>query len=866
MITYDFSTPMMKQYESIKQEYNDCLLFYRLGDFYEMFLEDAQIAAQVLDITLTSRTRGKDGRIPMAGVPYHAVDSYLHKLVKAGYKVAICEQISEPDKKGIVERDVVRIVTPGTVLDEKALEGKQHNYIACLDILHNSVAVAWADISTGRFQTVQKEQISPLEFVKQLFATIRPSECIVSEQLYHSPAVLTALTQESPLNVTWVQEWNTYSLHAEAALKDHLSIQQLETVGLQQKPLAVRTAAVLLGYLKQTQKQAVRHITTIEYLHDETYVQLDRSSIVNLELFSSLRDNNRQASVLGTIDNTQTAMGGRLLREWLATPLRSKEHIEQRQDAVSFFVEFYPAAIKISTYLKKIIDVERILSRVSLGLGNGRDLVTIASSLTAILEIKEILRQCTLPIVLETYTNSLSDTITTIVDTITQTLVDLPPQTIREGGMIREGLHDEHTKLLRIVRGGKEWIADLEKAERERTGIQSLKVRYNKIFGFYIEVSNANTHLVPESYQRKQTLVNGERYTTEELKEYEVKILTAEEELNTLELSLFQTLVQQVLSHIIVLQQACKTIAAIDCLLGFAITAREQRYTKPTLNTEGTCTITDGRHPVVEALLSNKQFVPNSLRLDRTQKLLIITGPNMAGKSVFIRQIAIIVLLAHIGSFVPAASADIPLIDRLFVRSGASDAITAGLSTFMVEMVETAYILRHATEHSLIIMDEIGRGTSTYDGISIASAIAEYLVTQENPPNTLFATHYHELQELETRYPDAIKNYHMAVIQEQDTPVFLYTLKPGGASASFGIAVGKLAGLPAGVISRAETLLEQLEQHHLYNKQRRNRKTQTPTPMPHPIEQKIKSLAINNLTPLEALQILAQLQQDAVST
>jgi DNA mismatch repair protein MutS len=553
-------------------------------------------------------------------------------------------------------------------------------------------------------------------------------------------------------------------------------------------------------------------------------------------------------------------MGGRLLREWISKPLRSKDEIQQRYEVVRFFIETHPLRTGLSAILKTIIDVERILSRLSLGLGNARDVVAIAQTIRSMLEIKQRCSEATIPRLVQQYLNSITEDLEMVHETIVSTFVDTPPLSIREGGMIRDGVHSELTALREIVHGGKHWVSRLEQTEKEKTGIHSLKVRYNKVFGFYIEVSHANTHLIPEHYQRKQTLVNGERYTTPELKEYEIKILTAEEGLQTLEYQLFQETLKKILTYTKQIQQACSAVAAIDCLLSFSRTAIEERYIEPILQTNGECCIKNGRHPVVEKLLRDTQFVPNNVTLTKTQQLLIITGPNMAGKSVFIRQIAIIVLLAHIGSFVPASEAHISLIDRLFVRSGASDAITSGLSTFMVEMVETAYILGNATDNSLVIMDEIGRGTSTYDGISIAWAVAEYLVSGPEKPKTLFATHYHELQELEQRHPAKIKNYHMAVIEENRIPVFLHTLTQGGASASFGIAVGKLAGLPDIVIEQAETILQTLETHNVYTNHP-SQKTSQKAPTLHPVIQQIQELSINDLTPLQALQTLAHLKQ-----
>ncbi len=853
-----FTTPMMKQYEVIKKDYQDCLLFYRMGDFYELFLEDAHIGSKVLDITLTSRAKGKDGRIPMAGVPFHAVDPYLNKLVKAGYKVAICEQISEPNKKGIIEREVVRVVTPGTILDEKALNSKEHNFIASLVIEKESIAIAACDISTGYFIVLERNSKYLEQTIKDEFGSLQPAECILHEHDYLNTTLLKILKQERSLNITHFKEWDTYTEQAEKMLLNHFHVSSLLSFGIKKQAITTIAAAALLGYLMETQKDQINHITSIQTVEKNDHLQMDKSTVQNLELFSTLQEHDTTASLIGVMDKTNTAMGARLLRTWMKKPLVSKELIIKRYDAVDHLLSHKESAKHIDTLLNDITDIERLLSRLTVGLGNARDIVNIAHSLQRIHEVKTYIEaHCDNKLLLK-HAKDIDQSIIDLVNLAVQTLVNEPPITVREGGMIRPGVNDSLDELRRHIGGGKEWIAKLEITERERTSISSLKVRYNKVFGFYIEISKANMHLVPDNYIRKQTLVNGERFITPELKEYEELILTAQEKIYTLEYQLFSSLLSTILDKTAMIQKACTAIATIDCLISFATIAKMYRYTRPTIQERGTIHIKEGRHPVVERLLNDTQFVPNSVLLDPLhQQLLIITGPNMAGKSVFIRQVALLVLMAQMGSFIPAAESTISITDRLFVRSGASDVITQGLSTFMVEMLETAYILHHATPNSLIVMDEIGRGTSTYDGISIAWAIAEYIITHsQTQSKTLFATHYHELQQLEKAYPTKIKNYHMSVIQEDNKPVFLHTLQPGGASASFGIAVAQLAGLPSEVILNAERLLTSLEKKHATSQNH-----STDTDLSPVIEEKLKSVDLSNTTPMQALRILEELQK-----
>ncbi len=865
----EFSTPMMRQYRKIKEQYKDCLLFYRMGDFYELFNEDAYIGAQILNITLTGKSGGKDGRIPMAGVPYHAVDSYIAKLVKSGYKVAICEQLSPPNKRGLVERDVVRVVTPGTIIDEQALDKKENNYIVSIKITDNIFAIAAADLSTGFFATTQKEYGSLEKTLIEELSYLHPSECILSDSLYNDPNILKIIKNVKGINIFPYTKFESFTTDAKSYLQQHFGIKTLEGFGIGEKPLAIEVAAALLGYLKETQKGDISHIRRIATLDKEDGLILDRSTMINLELFSTIREHDTKGSLLSIIDQTITAMGGRLLKQWMKKPLIDKKAIEERLDAVEKFCSQSEIRDQLREKLKHIPDIERLLSRLSVNIGNARDLVNLKHALKAILHTK-ILIQSLNSILIKKQLLSIADELEKIISYIDQIIVEEPPISTKEGKMIRSGVNKDLDNLRSRIQRSKQWIADLEKKERERTGIGSLKVRFNKVFGFYIEISKANLHLVPDNYMRKQTLVNAERFITTELKDHEEIILTAEEEINNLEYKIFSEVLQFVLKNTEHIQKAAESIAVLDCLSSFSHLAEKEHYIKPKILYSGEIRIKEGRHPVVEKLVESP-FVPNDVTLDNVnQSLLLITGPNMAGKSVFIRQIALIVFMAQIGCFVPAKSAHISIVDRIFVRSGASDMISSGLSTFMVEMVETAHILNNATSNSLIIMDEIGRGTSTYDGISIAWAVAEYLVTHIKPsPKVLFATHYHELQALEQYYPNQIKNFHMAVTEDKGQPVFLHTILPGAASHSFGVAVAKLAGVPDIVITKAYEILQTLEFREVTEKGKQyfSEKTEQSTSdiadktiIDHIFYKELENLDLATMTPLEALNKLAEIK------
>lgn len=775
-----FSTPMMKQYLGLKKSNPDSLLFFRLGDFYEMFLDDAKVASDVLGITLTRRSRGKDGNIPMAGVPFHAVDGYISKLVRAGYSVAMCEQLSDPMEPGLVKRDVVRVITPGTLLDETALDKKRNNFVLAVQGHQKYLDLAIADISTGTLYTLRKSHETSKELI-DILSKFNIQECILPESLYEDKKLNKLLSTANVKNIHKVENE------------------------------VMSASDFLLKYLRHTQKSELKHIKNIKDYLDEDTLEMDRSTMFNLELFSTIREQDSKGTLIEMIDRTRTAIGGRQMKNWLSKPLVKRKSINDRQDLVEKYTKDRQAREKLQRLLENISDIERLVARISVGLGNPRDLINLKNSLKHTLAVKELLTE---GLVLEKSINTrITKTIRAVANEIEKTIIDEPPVDPKQGGVIKAQVSLELDGLKDSIASSKNWVAQLETQEKSTTGINTLKVRFNKVFGFYIEVSRASSQNVPEHYERRQTLVNAERYITPELKTHEEIILTAEEKINKLEYEIFLDLVKYISKNIGPLQNSAEAIGELDCILSFAQNAEEKNYCRPIVNTTGGITIKGGRHPVVENLLENREFVPNDVRLDNNEnQLLVITGPNMAGKSVYMRQIALLVLMAQMGSFIPAESAQIEIVDKIFVRSGAADVIAAGLSTFMVEMIETANILNNATNDSLIIMDEIGRGTSTYDGISIAWSVAEFLVANKaSSPKTLFATHYHELEDLERHFPNKIKNIQMAIYENGGDPIFLHKVVPGGAGYSYGISVAKLAGVPENVTSRAQEILKQLE-------------------------------------------------------
>lgn len=811
----EFETPMMQQYLEIKKKYPDCLLLFRLGDFYELFLDDAKIGAEILNITLTSRTRGRDGRVPMCGIPYHAVDSYLGKIIAAGYKAAICEQVEDASEtSGMVDREVVRVVTPGTVLDDKNLEQKENNFILGLEVEGGELGIAYADISTGELYVHQLEFEDLEKTLAGEFLRLTPSEIISSHKNYNRSEILRALRVVPETNIYPFDEWERAAGRHSRVLKDHFDVVSLEGFGIQpdQQEIALKAAAALLSYLQETQKSTLRHIKKITPYWGDRYMRLDASTVANLELFKTLRGNTGGGVLLDVVDHTRTAPGGRMLRQWLLRPLREKSLLESRLDSVEILLNEPTEREKLQELLAEVLDLERLISRTAVGTANPRDLAGLKNSLNQVKKIRAYLVE-QVPGLESILTSSLLKQVIPLVDLLEEKLKKDPPATLADGGYIAEGV-DEHLDELRdIYYGSKEWMDEFEQEQREKTGIEKLKVDRNKVYGFYIEVSKAKADRVPPEYINKQTLVNSERYIVPELKQREEAALQAEEEIKSLEREIFSSLLNQVVDFAESVQNVAERVGRLDCFCSLAEVAQNNRYTRPLLTEGRSFEIKQGRHPVIESL-QDEPFVPNDAYLgSQEDRMLLITGPNMSGKSTYLRQVALITLLAQIGSFVPADEAKIPLRDQIFTRVGASDNISLGQSTFLVEMMETANILHHCTRDSLIIFDEIGRGTSTFDGMSIAWAVLEYMVKKkEKTAMTLFATHYHELTALGEKYPE-LKNLQVAVKREEDEIVFLHKVVPGSAWQSYGVEVARLAGLPSPVVTRAKKILQRIKKN-----------------------------------------------------
>ena len=849
------TAPIRSQYLKIKRSYPQAIVFFRLGDFYETFDDDARLVSSELEITLTSREMGKGQRYPMAGIPYHALDNYLARLINKGYKVAICEQTSEPKAgKGIVDREVVRVVTPGTVIEPNLLELKTNNYLASVVIEGEESGIAYIDITTSEFATTQiPAENAPLELER-----LHPSEVLIprSAQMPQSwfQAPATQLDDE------WF-EMDT----ARQTLLDTLGAASLEGYGCAHLPLAIRAAGAILEYLGQTQKGALGQINSLATYSTESFMTLDAQTRRNLELFQSSRLGLTSGSLLSVIDLTRTPMGGRLLKRWLGQPLLDTGKLEERQQAVSYFHS--PRRTEVTSLLGKLSDIERLINRVRADIATPRELVALRRSLEQVPLLKALVEEGDLG-----WLYSELKPCDDIVALISHAIVDDPPATVAEGDVIKKGFASELDELRSTSSDAKRYLADLEKTERGRTGIKSLKVGYNKVFGYYIEVTSPHVHRVPDEYIRKQTLVGAERYFTPQLKEYESLILSAESRIAELENAIFRQVCRQVGGWGDRILGIASAIAQIDVLSAFAEAAARYGYIRPKLTTDDSITISNGRHPVVEQALVDEQFVPNDVHLsNKDAQLIILTGPNMSGKSTYLRQVAIIVLLAQIGSFVPADSATIGLVDRIFTRVGLQDDLVTGQSTFMIEMLETANILNNATSKSLIILDEIGRGTSTYDGLSIAQAVAEYI---HNHPRlgakTLFATHYHELVGLANFLP-RVRNLNVAVSEEGGKVVFLRKIIPGGADKSYGIHVAQLAGLPRAVLHRADEVLTDLENHTEEKAARsaRRRREKHPTEqLPlfgqiPPVIDEILAIDVSSMTPLQAITKLYELQQKA---
>ncbi|MFW6015347.1 MAG: DNA mismatch repair protein MutS [bacterium] len=861
-------TPMMQQYMSIKRRYNDAILFFRLGDFYEMFFDDAKIAARTLDLALTSRNKGGGEKAAMAGVPYHSADTYIAKLINNGYKVAICEQIEDPkEASGIVDRDVIRVITPGTVIENEILNENENNYLAAAVMTDNKIGFSYIDISTGEFFVTEVDAGNKEKIFDEI-DRIQPQEIIISKKLNSDKLKLLIEKNKILVNDVNFKKFNK----AYKYLLEQFQIKSLASFGIEDMDGAVSAAGEILKFINDTQKRTLEHIDKLKYYNLNQYMILDSSTRKNLELTSTIQDKKRNGSLLDILDNTITSMGSRLIKKWINQPLINKKEIDGRLDAVQELVNDFMELQVLKKKLDGIYDLERILTKITYGTANARDLAALKYSLSKLPTLKKSVEKLDSDyfIILSDKMDSLED----ILKLLENSIVDDPPVTLREGGLIKEGYNTDLDNLRKTCNQGKEWISNLQKTERERTDISSLKVGYNKVFGYYIEVTNANLDKVPDNYTRKQTLSNSERYIIPKLKEKEAEVLGAEEKINDLEYELFVDVRDEIGKNISRIKNTAEVIAVIDVICSLSSIAIKYDFNRPEINNSTKIKIKEGRHPVVEKMVDNN-FVPNDTELDNEfNRFIIITGPNMSGKSTYMRQVALIVLMAQMGSFVPAADSEIGIVDRIFTRVGASDDLTTGQSTFMVEMNEVANIINNATAKSLIILDEVGRGTSTYDGLSIAWAVSEYI----NDPDligarSLFATHYHELTRLSEKY-STIKNYNVLVEEDDNGVHFLHKIVPGSADDSYGIEVARLAGLPDNLIRNAQKILEQLEKKdnevnnisdekdNTYISEKNNSQLSL-FEKNNPVIQKIVKADLLNMSPLDAINFLYELQKEA---
>lgn len=872
-------TPMMQQYVETKKQYSDCILFYRLGDFYEMFFEDAITASRELEITLTGKDCGLEERAPMCGIPYHAVDTYLNKLVSRGYKVAIGEQVEDPKAtKGLVKREVVRIVTPGTNLNMQALEESKNNYLMCISCFQNKIGLSIADVTTGDFYMTEVEGLQKLQ--DEIYKYV-PTEIICNDAFMMSGFDVDDLRNRLGIAVYSLEPWYFDDDGCRKCLMNHFKVNTLAGLGIDDFPTGMISAGALMQYLLETQKTSLEHFTHITPYLASRFMLLDSSTRRNLELTETLREKQKRGSLLWVLDKTKTAMGARQLRNDIEQPLISMEDINARLDTVEQLCKNSVSRDEIREYLNPIYDLERLLGKVSYKSANPRDLIAFANSMEMLPHIKTVLKEFDAKLLQEI--DQQIDGLEDLCLLIKNAICEEPPIMIREGGIIRDGFDEDIDRLRKAKTDGKTWLAQLEEEDRERTGIKNLKVKYNKVFGYYFEVTNSYKDLVPEDYVRKQTLVNAERYTTPKLKELEDTILNAEDKLNILEYDLFCKIRDEIAGQLERIQKTAKAVARLDVFASLSAVAEQNHFVRPSLNEKGIIDIKDGRHPVVEKMIDHDMFVSNDTFLNNTNHCIaVITGPNMAGKSTYMRQSALIVLMAQLGSFVPAKSANIGIVDRIFTRVGASDDLASGQSTFMVEMNEVANILRNATSKSLLVLDEIGRGTSTFDGLSIAWAVIEHISNKRIlGAKTLFATHYHELTELEGKMNN-VNNYCIAVKEKGDDIVFLRKIVKGGADRSYGIQVAKLAGVPDMVIDRAKEIAEQLSDNDITQKVQsiavdnkgNERKKQKQvlddiamgqmslfdTVKDEDIIKELKEVDISNLTPMEAMNTLYRLQ------
>lgn len=872
-------TPMMQQYMETKSQYPDCILFYRLGDFYEMFFDDALTASKELEITLTGKNCGMEERAPMCGVPYHAVDGYLTKLVSKGYKVAICEQVEDPKQaKGIVKREVVRIVTPGTILDAAAIDESKNNYIMCIVYIADRYGLSVADVTTGDYFVTELPDGQKL---KDEIFKFMPSEIICNESFYMSGMDLEDMKNRLGITIYSLESWYFDDEICKSKLMEHFKVSSLQGLGLADYDCGVISAGALLQYLLETQKNDLSHMTHITPYTTGKYMMLDSSTRRNLELCETLREKQKRGSLLWVLDKTKTAMGARTLRKYIEQPLIERTEIERRLDAVTELKEEAISREEIREYLSPVYDLERLITRITYGSANPRDLTAFSTSLEMLPAIHYILEDMKSDLLCEICKEM--DTLEDLCSLVKSAIAQEPPIAMKEGNIIRDGYSEEVDTLRRAKSDGKTWLAKLEEQEREKTGIKNLKIKYNKVFGYYLEVTNSYKELVPEYYTRKQTLANSERYITPELKELEDTILGAEDKLYALEYELYCTVRDTIAGEVIRIQKTAKAVAALDVFTSLALVAERNNYIRPTINVQGKIDIKDGRHPVVEQMIPNGSFICNDTVLDdKKQRISIITGPNMAGKSTYMRQVALVVLMAQLGSYVPASKANIGLVDRIFTRVGASDDLASGQSTFMVEMTEVANILRNATSKSLLVLDEIGRGTSTFDGLSIAWAVVEYISDAKLlGAKTLFATHYHELTELEGKINN-VNNYCIAVKEKGDDIVFLRKIVKGGADKSYGIQVAKLAGVPDIVINRAKEIVEELADEDITSRvseiasreAEAKKKTKSKkydevdiaqfslfdTVKDDDVLEELKAIDVGNLTPIDALNTIYRLQ------
>ena len=863
-------SPMMQHYLETKKQYKDCVLFYRLGDFYEMFFEDAEIVSRELELTLTGKDCGQEKRAPMSGIPYHAADSYIAKLIEKGYKVAICEQVEDPKQaKGIVKREVIRVVTPGTVIESNLLEEKKNNYIMAIYKSGLYFGISVCDISTGEFLATQIVEHNNFVRLLDEISRYSPAEIIVSDMMFNSKTEIEKIKERFE---TYISKESEESFDGEyellSGMYNIIDDKNEKIKNLSDKKLAIYAINALLKYLEDTQKTSLDHINTIKIYNTTRYMALDINARRNLEITEKMRDKSKKGTLLWVLDKTSTSMGGRLLRRWLNDPLIDRKEINDRLDAVEELKDSIILRGDVVDALKKVYDIERLAGKISYGNANGRDMISLKNSVKQLPEIKKVLSTTGAGLLKEIYENI--DTLDDIYEIIEKSIVDEPPIGVKDGGIIKIGYDPEIDKLKLATTEGKKWILELEAKEREQTGIKGLKVGFNKVFGYFIEVTKSNLSMVPDRYVRKQTLTNCERYITEELKNLENQILGAEERVVTLEYNAFCEIRSSIEKQIQRIQKTATLVSTLDVLVSLATVAEDMNYVKPEVDNGGVIDIKEGRHPVIEKMISNSNFVPNDTYLDEEgNRLAIITGPNMAGKSTYMRQVALITLMAQVGSFVPASYAKIGVVDKIFTRVGASDDLSMGQSTFMVEMMEVATILKEATKNSLVILDEIGRGTSTYDGLSIAWAVAEFIADKEKcGAKTLFATHYHELTELENKV-EGVKNYSIAVKEKGEDIIFLRKIVDGGTDESYGVHVARLAGVPQVVTKKANEILQSLERRNVLNN-----KIIEQTPKKESADQidmynykiaevahEIDRIDFNQLTPIDALNTLVKIKE-----